>query len=60
VAPDRFWLSFTLSLALATDAGEWVRALFNPINDDVVKDAWGWLGIAMICLGVVGLILFGR
>ena len=38
----------------------WVRALCNPMDDEKVKDAWGWLGIAMFCLGLVALIVFGR
>lgn len=30
-----------------------VRALFNPSDDDQVKDAWGWFGVVL--LGVVGI-----
>lgn len=25
-----------------------VRALFNPSEDDQVRDAWGWLGVVML------------
>jgi hypothetical protein len=30
------------------------RALFNPSQDDEVKDAWGWLGVVVIGLAVFG------
>ena len=30
-----------------------IRALFDPSDDDQIKDAWGWFGVVL--LGVVGI-----
>lgn len=30
-----------------------VRALFQPSDDDQIKDAWGWVGVVL--LGIVGI-----
>jgi hypothetical protein len=29
------------------------RALFDPSDDDEIKDAWGWLGVVVVLLGVI-------
>lgn len=35
-----------------------VRALFNPSDDEQVKDAWGWFGVLVLCLVGLGTIFF--
>jgi len=35
-----------------------VRALFNPSEDDRVKDAWGWLGVVTLGGVAIGAVYF--
>jgi hypothetical protein len=30
-----------------------IRALFEPSDDDGIKDAWGWLGVLIVALAVL-------
>jgi len=35
-----------------------IRALFEPSDDDKVKDAWGWFGVVLLSLFVVASFIF--
>jgi len=35
-----------------------VRALFNPSEDDQIKDAWGWLGVVILGGVAIGAVYF--
>lgn len=35
-----------------------IRALFEPSDDDGVKDAWGWFGVVLLSLFVVASFIF--
>ena len=35
-----------------------IRALFNPSEDDEIKNAWGWIGVLIVC-GAVLAAFFG-
>jgi hypothetical protein len=36
-----------------------IWALFNPSEDDVIKNAWGWIGVVIIWGGIIALALRG-
>jgi hypothetical protein len=55
--------SLTLSDLLGTAAAVaigfgLIRALFEPSDEEYIKDAWGWVGVAIVGLAVVAMFYF--
>ncbi|MET4331357.1 hypothetical protein ABIB80_007217 [Bradyrhizobium sp. i1.15.2] len=55
--------SLTLSDLLGTAAAVaigfgLIRALFEPSDEEDIKDAWGWVGVAIVGLAVVAMFYF--